>query len=251
MPINAPVMAVLATTFLMASSAATQVEAKERTHVSANLQEKIPAFSAPAIRPLAEAVATGDVARIKAQATTPALSAHGKDNVTLLEWAIWNEKPESLAALLDAGADPAQIGMDQETVAHMAAMINDPLYLEILIQHHAPVDIVSSRGGRTPIFRSVQSRRQAQVELLIKAGADIKRSDSMGNSLLHVAAQVNDAERVLQLLELGLDPAATNSRGETFQAYLFSGSDTRLNAQGRQSRQQVRDWLQKRGIASL
>src|SRR3546814_18465688 len=71
----------------------------------------------------------------------------------------------------------------------------------------------------------------------------------MGNSLLHVAAQVNDADRVLQLLELGADPGATNSRGDTFQASLFSGSDARLNAAGRKLRQQVRDWLASHGIA--
>ena len=72
----------------------------------------------------------------------------------------------------------------------------------------------------------------------------------MGNSLLHVAAQVNDAGRVLQLLQLGVDANATDSRGNTFQAALFSGSDARLNAEGRQSRQQVREWLAANGIAT-
>lgn len=251
MPIHAPFMATLAATFLMATCAAHKVEAKEPAHVAVDRQQQSPPFTDPAVRPLADAVAAGNVARIKTLAAGLDLSAHGKDNVTLLEWAIWNHQPDALAALLDAGADPAQIGMDQETVAHMAAVINDPRYLEILIQHGAPVDIVSSHGGRTPIFRAVQSRRKAQIDLLIKTGADIKRSDSMGNSLLHIAAQVNDAECVLKLLEQGLDPTAANSRGDTFQTYLFSGSDARLNVQGRRSRQQVRDWLQKRGIASL
>src|SRR3546814_19354622 len=92
----------------------------------------------------------------------------------------------------------------------------------------APIDLVGKRGGRTPIFRAVENRRNAQFDLLVEAGADIRRTDSMGNSLLHVAAQVNDADRILQLLELGADPSATNHRGDTFQASLFSGSDARL-----------------------
>jgi ankyrin repeat protein len=71
----------------------------------------------------------------------------------------------------------------------------------------------------------------------------------MGNSLLHMAAQVNDADRVLRLLQLGVDPNATNDRGDTFQAALFSSSDARLNADGLQSRQRVRDWLAAHGIA--
>jgi hypothetical protein len=55
---------------------------------------------------------------------------------------------------------------------------------------------------------------------------------------------------VLQLLQLGVDPAAVDSRGNTFQAALVSGSDARLNAEGRQSRQKVRDWLAAKGIAT-
>src|SRR3546814_5869317 len=76
----------------------------------------------------------------------------------------------------------------------------------------APIDLVGKRGGRTPIFRAVENRRNAQFDLLVEAGADIRRTDSMGNSLLHVAAQVNDADRILQLVEIGADPSATNSR---------------------------------------
>ena len=218
--------------------------------MSAAIKDPALPFHDPAIAPLAEAVADGDVARIRALAPPADLSAHGDDNVTLLEWAIWNQKPASLSALLDAGADPAAPGMDSETVAHMAAMVDDPKYLQVLIAHKAPVDLVSARGGRTPIFLAVQSRRSDQFEQLVNAGADIRRPDSMGNSLLHVAAQVNDADRVLQLLQLGVDPNVTNSRGDTFQAALFSGSDARLNAAGRQSRQQVRDWLAAHGIVS-
>ena len=206
-------------------------------------------FHDPAITPLAEAVAEGDVSAIRTLAPATDLSMRGDGDVTLLEWAIWNRKPASLSALLEAGADPAAPGMDSETVAHMAALVDDPQYLQVLIAHGAPVDLVSTHGGRTPIFRTVQSRREAQFDLLVKAGADVRRTDAMGNSLLHVAAQVNDADRVLQLLQLGVDPNATNGRGDTFQAALFSGSDARLNAAGRQSRQQVRDWLVAHGIA--
>src|SRR3546814_5221608 len=117
------------------------------------------------------------------------LSARGEDHVTLLEWAIWNQQPDSLSALLEAGADPAAPGMDQETVAHMAAMVDDARYLQVLIDQGAPIDLVGKRGGRTPIFRAVENRRNAQFDLLVEAGADIRRTDSMGNSLLHVRSE--------------------------------------------------------------
>ena len=247
---HAPALVALATSLLMVSCATGPVGAKEQTSMSAAIKDPALPFHDPAITPLAEAIAEGNTSRIRVLAPSTDLSARGDDNVTLLEWAIWNRKPDSLSALLEAGADPAVPGMDSETVAHMAAMADDPQYLQVLIAHGAPVDLVSAHGGRTPIFRAVQSRRDAQFDLLVKAGADIRRTDSMGNSLLHAASQVNDADRVLQLLKLGVDPNAANSRGDTFQAALFSGSDARLNAEGRQSRQQVRDWLAAHGIAT-
>jgi ankyrin repeat protein len=247
---HVPALAALATSILMDSCAAHPAGAKEQTSMSAALKDSaaLP-FHDPAIVPLAEAVADGDVPRIRALAPSTDLSAHGDDAVTLLEWAIWNRKPASLSALLEAGADPAALGMDSETVAHMAAMVDDPQYLQVLIAHNAPIDIERPGLGWTPIFRAVQDRRSDQFDLLVKSGADIRHVDSMGNSLLHVAAQVNDADRVLQLLQLGVDPNTTNNRGDTFQTSLFSGSDARLNAAGRQSRQKVRDWLVAHGIA--
>lgn len=216
--------------------------------MSAAIEDSALPFHDPAVMPLAEAVARGDTARIRALAPATDLSARGEDNVTLLEWAIWNQQPDSLSALLEAGADPAMPGMDQETVAHMAAMVNDARYLQVLIAHKAPIDIARPGLGWTPIFRAVEDRRDAQVEMLITAGADIRHTDSMGDSLLHVAANVNDAGRVLQLLQAGLDPLQTNQHGATFQAALFSGSDSRLNAEGKAERQKVRDWLKAHGV---
>lgn len=211
-------------------------------------EDRSPPFTDPAVLPLAQAIAAGDAAGIRTLAPRTDLAARGRDGVTLLEWAIWCERADALAALLEAGADAAQLGMDQETVAHMAAMARDPQYLRVLIEHKAPVDIVSPRAGWTPVFRAVQGRRDAQLDLLLGAGADLRRSDAMGNTLLHVAANVNDAAMVLKLLEAGVDPRATNMRGQTFQAALFMGSDARLNAEGKAARQRVRDWLAARAI---
>src|SRR3546814_6378129 len=132
--------------------------------MSAAIKGSAVPFHYPAVVPLAEAVARGDAARIRALASTADLSAHGEDHVTLLEWAIWNQQPDSLSALLEAGADPAAPGMDQETVAHMAAMVNDARYLQVLIDQGAPIDLVGARGGRTPIFSAVENRRDRSEE---------------------------------------------------------------------------------------
>lgn len=246
---HVPALAAFASSILMISGAGTAAGAKEQTKMSAMQKEAARPFQDPAVLPIAEAIAHGDAARIRTLAATTDLAARGQDDVTLLEWAVWNEQPDALAALLDAGADPAQRGMDGETVAHMAAMARDPAYLRVLVDHKAPIDIAGARAGWTPLFRAVQDRREAQIALLIQAGADLAHTDSMGNTLLHVAANTNDAERALQLLQAGVDPNARNARGATFQAALFAGSDARLTPAARASRQQVRDWLSAHGIA--
>ncbi|RXD60057.1 ABC transporter permease, partial [Xanthomonas perforans] len=64
--------------------------------MSATLQDHTVAFRDPALTDIAQAIAHGDVARIKALAPTVDLAAHGDQNVTLLEWAIWNEQPRAL-----------------------------------------------------------------------------------------------------------------------------------------------------------
>ncbi|MEE7547701.1 ankyrin repeat domain-containing protein [Xanthomonas sp. Kuri4-1] len=220
------------------------VGAKEHSVMSATPKSTPAVFTDPQIAPLAEAVAHGDVAAIRRLAGQADLSARGDQHVTLLEWAVWNQQPESLAALLDAGADPAQLGMDDETVVHMAAMVKDERYLRLLLDHHAPVDIVSPRAGWTPLFRAVESKRQAQVDLLIAAGANLRQVDAMGNSLLHQSAKSGASSAlVLTLLERGVDPTLKNAQHASFQSYFFATPEPLLNAQGREARQQVQAWL--------
>src|SRR3546814_17215291 len=113
--------------------------------------------------------------------------------------------------------------MDQETVAHMAAMVDDARYLQVLIAHDAPIDIARPGLGWTPIFRADENRRDAQFEMLIAAGADIRHPDSTGDSLLQVAANGHDAKRETQPRPAGLDPPQAYQRGTTFQASCVAG----------------------------
>ncbi len=214
--------------------------------MAANTQHKT-AFTDPAIRPLADAIADGNIARIKALAPTTDLAARGQHNVTLMEWAIWNEKPASLEALLEAGADPSLIGMDDETVVHMAAMVDPPEYLEVLLKHRVPVDFTRPTNGWTPLFIAVMYNQHTQRDLLINAGADVKRQDHFGNTLLHIGAKSPDT--VLKLLEAGVDPVLRNNNGDTFQPSFFRTPEKLLNANAKGGREQVRAWLSRHNIA--
>ncbi|OAX55531.1 ankyrin repeat domain-containing protein [Xanthomonas graminis] len=244
-----PALIALATSMSISVSCAAPPGAKEQSAMSATLQDHSVAFRDPQLADIAAAVARGDAARIAALAPGVDLSAHGDQNVTLLEYAIWHEQPRALGALLDAGANPAEPGMDQETVVHMAAMAKDPHYLKLLLQHGAPVDPVSARGHWTPLFRALQSKRDEQIQLLLQAGADPHRVDASGNSLLHLAAQSSAGNPwVLKLLKAGVDPGLRNAQHKTFQAYFFATPERLLNSTAQQTRAAVRDWLSAHAI---
>jgi uncharacterized protein len=195
-------------------------------------------FADPRAIPLAEAIVDGDVARIRSLVAGADLSVRGDKDVTLLQW-----------ALLDAGADPLQPGMDGDTVVHMAAMANDPAYLTELLARRVNPDVANAITGAGPLRSALMGERTEQFHALLAAGADPDMPDRMGNTPLHVAGQINEPARALELLEAGADPMARNAQGVTFQRYLFMTRAALLNAETRRQREAVEAWLKAHGIA--
>ena len=206
-------------------------------------------FADPHAIQLAEAIVDGDTARIRALAAGADLSVRGDKHVTLLQWALLNKRLDSLKALLDAGADPLQPGMDGDTVVHMAAMANDPAYLAELLARRVDPNVANANTGAGPLRSALMGERAEQFHALLAAGADPDMPDRMGNTPLHVAGQINEPARALELLEAGADPMARNAQGVTFQRYLFMTRAALLNAETRRQREAVEAWLTAHGIA--
>ncbi len=242
---HAPVAIAVAVTLFLAGCSTHDAGAQEQPAMKSTDIKSI--FPDPSLEKMARAIAEGDRAQIRALAPTTNLSGHGDKNVTLLEWAIYSRSTEALAALLEAGADPTEPGIDDDTVVHMAATVNDPKYLKVLIDHKAPID-TPNPSKRTPLFDAVLHKRAEQTSLLIDAGADIHHRDRMGDSLLHVAAIGNNSDDVIRLLHLGVDPSLTNAQHVTFQSAFFETPEKILNAKAKEGRQAVREWLKAHGI---
>lgn len=149
---------------------------------------------------------------------------------------------------LENGADPLQSDADGDTAVHYAAGARDPGYLRILLAHGVSPDTPNRITGKTPLVSAMMYERDRQFEMLLAAGANTGRADRMGNTPLHVAAQINDPERVLALLEAGAPPRARNRQGRTFQPYLFMTKESLLNTKTRDARRAVVSWLQRHGI---
>ncbi|MGH8079910.1 MAG: ankyrin repeat domain-containing protein [Lysobacter sp.] len=206
-------------------------------------------FARPAVAELADAVVAGDRADIRRLAVGVDLSARGDKNVTLLEWAVFNQSPQGLAALLELGADPALPGIDGSTVVHLAAMAKDPEYLEILLAHGADPDTPHSVTGATPLSAALMGERPLQFKRLLIAGADPNRADRMGNTALHVAGKINQPDRALELLKAGADANARNAQNVGFQRYAFMTPPSLLNARTRADREALENWMRQHGIA--
>lgn len=205
-------------------------------------------FADPRVAELAEAIARGDAAQVRSLAAGVDLSTTGDKNVTLLQWALLNKRLDSMKALLDAGADPLQPGMDSDTVVHMAAMANDSAYLSELLARKVNPNVANPVSGAGPLRSALMGEREEQFRALLAAGADPNMADRMGNTPLHVAGQINEPARTLDLLNAGADPATRNAQGVTFQRYLFMTRAALLNAETRKHREAVEAWLSSHGV---
>ncbi|MGH8080740.1 MAG: ankyrin repeat domain-containing protein [Lysobacter sp.] len=208
------------------------------------------AFPDPRSAELAQAVADGDAARVRALVQAGAdPNARGDRGVNLLQYAMLAQSPRGLQALLDSGADASRPGLGGSTAVHGAAIANDPQYLDILLAHRADPNAAHAETGETPLAEATGPRYQAQFDALLKAGADPDRADRMGNTALHQAAKLNASGQVLALLKAGADPRARNRQGASFQTFLFKVPDAKLTAQGRTERTAVVAWLQEHDVA--
>jgi uncharacterized protein len=130
-------------------------------------------------------------------------------------------------------------------VVHYAAKANDPVYLEVLLEHGADANTPNGVTGATPLVPALMAQREENFRRLLGAGADPNAADRMGDTPLHVAAQINAFARVLDLLEAGADPGATNKRGTTFQAYLERTPTDLLHDEARRQREAINAWVRE------
>ena len=243
MPNNRSRLSAVLVSLMIAACAICSACAREKHVMPTDAVDARIVFADPRTAALAEAVADGDVARIRTLAPEVDLSTRGDKNVTLLQWAVLNRSLAGMKALLDAGADPSQTGLDGDTVVHLAAMANDAAYLSELLSRGIDPNVRNAESGAGPLRAALMGERDEQFRALLAAGADPDLADRMGNTPLHVAGQINEPQRALDLLNAGADPMARNAQGVTFQRYLFMTRAALLNAETRRSREAVEAWL--------
>ena len=205
-------------------------------------------FSDPTAAAIAEALVEGDIGKVRTLAANSNLAALGDRRVTLLQWALFNRSLGGVQALLDAGADPAQTGMDGDTAVHFACMLEGPEFLQALLAHGVDPNVANADTGAAPLRSALMTEREEQFHILLAAGANPDHVDFMGNTPLHVAGLINEPQRALDLLKAGADPIRRNAQDVTFQRYLFMSRPDLLDADTSRAWEAVLTWLLEHDI---
>ncbi|WP_054812282.1 ankyrin repeat domain-containing protein [Nocardia arizonensis] len=196
-------------------------------------------------RRLAKAVVRDDAVKVKRFLDAGVdVNVVGEDGVNLLRLAMFNDSRSAFETLLEAGIDTGHRDDSGMTVLHRAASYSDPWYVRKMLEYPVDLDAVEPVGHHTPLMDAESNYEQ--FRMLLDAGADVSMNDALGEPILHRVARLQEYRAVLDLLEVGADPARKNDRGRTFQDYL------RLEmAKDRDSPQlleQITDWLRSRDI---
>lgn len=129
------------------------------------------------------------------------------------------------------------------TSVHDTVRTGDIRSLKYRLKAGANPDMQDPASGRTLLMTALLAEQPKAFHLLLQAGADLEKTDNVGNTALHVAAQVNEPWRVLDLLKAGASPNARNAQAQTFERYLFMTSDKLLSKDAIKGRRAVVDWL--------
>ena len=166
-------------------------------------------FADGPLRVLAQAACDGDERGVRSAVQRGASpNGAGLRGITPLVWAVSCDSVAGVKALLAAGADPNQnIGDEFTSVVYVAVSRNDPGPLKALLDAGAEANVYSLKSERTGISQAllhgIDTGDWRHWELML-AKVDINRPhDRFGETIATRAANLNQFQRVVQLLERG------------------------------------------------
>lgn len=172
------------------------------------------------------AVGRGDAAGLKkilAAGIDPGVTSAQRQefvNIALIEalspqkqWTA-EQRIETAAVLLNAGADMSHKDKDGFTAFLLAADTGTPALLYLFLKHGANVNAANERGV-TPLMLAAGNNTPEVVALLLEHGAGTGAANEKGWTPLLYAASAGNVENVKLLLKNGADPNARARNGET------------------------------------
>lgn len=131
-------------------------------------------------------------------------------------------KWRTVKSLVRSGADPHRTGEFGSTVVEAAIYLDDPIFLQYVLQR-GPDQRPRSETGTTPFIRSAEAGSNACVRALLAAGTDVNSVDAIRGTALMGAAAGNRVETLRLLLRRGASIQARDEAGNTALMHAANG----------------------------
>lgn len=173
---------------------------------------------------LARAIQNGEVDGVIKLASEVDLNKPGKEDMTLLFWAVMNsinnkKTPKQLSiitSLIKAGADPLQPRpQGKNSPAEFVLMGDSADWIKAMLDAGLSPNAVDKTFDKPIIFQTLEAKNTETLQAMLDKGADINVTDSLGNTLLIDALDFHSYDHVLLLLERGADPEIKADNGWT------------------------------------
>ncbi|AMC99846.1 ankyrin repeat domain-containing protein [Halomonas chromatireducens] len=174
-------------------------------------------FTGPQLE-LARAIESNDMAALRRSAVGVDLHAQGRQQMTLMWFAMMQKNTDAIRTLVELGVHPSDDemdGMPARTPLGAALMSEDTFYLEAMLDGGlSPND---AKDSDTPLLeKAVISSTLDHVKLLVERGADIDtKSALVGRTAFDLSTSGTKPEVAIYLLEHSSEPNVRTGTGVT------------------------------------
>ncbi|MCW1825584.1 ankyrin repeat domain-containing protein [Enterobacter asburiae] len=171
---------------------------------------------------LARAIEEGNVDVVKTLAPDSNLNQPGKQDMTLLFWALGNainDKKTSphlkvITLLVEAGADPLQPRpQGKSSPAEFALKGDSADWINAMLDGGLSPDVKDKVFHEPIIFQSIKAKNTETLEAMLDRGADVNTANSLGKTLVFDALDNQSYDHVLLLLDRGADASIKAKNG--------------------------------------
>ncbi|MDO5623872.1 MAG: ankyrin repeat domain-containing protein, partial [Pseudomonadota bacterium] len=160
-------------------------------------------FSGPTLA-AARGIERDDLAPLAALSATE-LAAPGREQMSLMWWALMRHKPAAVRELVARGVDPdSQIVEGMGSALFHAFVQQDPVYLQAMLDGGLSPDH-QGKDQLPMLKRALLEGHPAHLRLLIERGANVNVRDSLGATALDTAINQRNTEAIVLFVAHGVD----------------------------------------------
>lgn len=152
-------------------------------------------------------------------------AANNSERTPVLQAAV-NDRTDILELLIDAGTDINRVSGSNGTALIIASRLGNLDTVNILLEAGADVNAysdncltpggyTSTRYGWTPLYAAVHGNHPVLINLLLEAGADLRKQAKNGATILHMASDYGHSDCIGVLLDAGFEVNARDEDGKT------------------------------------